>query len=88
MAEKLSWDEIKKLYLNRWVELVDLEWDEFEPDPRSGVVRHHAEKRKELHGIMMRDPVDSSAIVYVGDLKFKEGTVFSANLHQYSGPKQ
>ena len=88
MTDKLPWNEIKRLYPNQWVELVDFEWDEFEPDPRYGVVRHYAQKRKELHDIMMQDPVDSSAVVYVGNLKFKEGTVFSANLHQYSGGRR
>ena len=87
MVEKLSWGEIKERYPDQWVELIDFDWDEFGPDPRSGVVRCHASKRKELHDIVMKDPVERSAIVYVGDLKFKEGTVFSANLHQYMGAK-
>jgi hypothetical protein len=56
MQEKLTWEEIKKRYFEQWVELVDFEWDEFEPDPRCGVVRHHAKKRKELHDMITEDP--------------------------------
>ena len=87
MTEKLSWDEIKRLYSDQWVELVDFEWDEFEPDPRGGIVRHSAKSRKEVHTQYMKDPIDNSAIVYTGKMKVPEGTVFSANLHQYSARK-
>ena len=83
MSDKLTWKEIKETYPDQWVELVDFEWDEFEPDPRSGVVRRQAKGRKELHEDFMKDPVDNSAIVFTGTMKIREGTVFSANLHQY-----
>jgi hypothetical protein len=83
MKNKLSWDEIKKHYPDQWVELTDCEWDDFEPDPRSGVVRNSAKVRKEIHAKFMSDPVDSSAIVYTGKMRTPEGLVFSANLHQY-----
>jgi hypothetical protein len=83
MSKILSWDEIRNLYPDQWVELVDFEWDEFESDPRSGVVRRQAKERKELHGQFMKDPVDNSAIVFTGTIKIPDGSVFSANLHQY-----
>lgn len=88
MEEKLTWGEIKERYNGEWVELIDVDWDDFEQNPRTGVVRLHAKKRRELHELIMRDPVDSSAIVYVGKMKFPEGTIFSANLHQYMGGKR
>lgn len=83
MTERLTWEEIRKRYPDQWVELVDFEWDEFEPDPRSGVVRLSAKKRKDIHSQYMKDPVDISAIIYTGKMKIPEGMVFSANLHQY-----
>lgn len=83
MSEKLIWDEIKTIYPDQWVELIDFEWDEFEPDPRNGVVRHQSKARKEIHDQFMSNPVDNSAIVYTGVMKIPEGLVFSANLHQY-----
>lgn len=87
MAEKLPWEEIKKRYPEQWVELIDFEWDEFEPDPRSGVVRYSSKQRKELHDQFMNNPIDDSAIVYTGTMKISEGSVFSANLHQYGARK-
>lgn len=83
MAKKLTWEEIKELYPNQWVELIDFEWDEFEPDPRSGIVRHFAKKRKDIHEQFMKEPVDDSAIVFTGTMKIPDEMVFSANLHQY-----
>jgi len=83
MAKKLSWNEIKENYPDQWVELVECEWDPYEPDPRNGIVRHHAIRRKQLHELIMKDqPVDDAAVVFAGDVKFKEGIVFNANLHQ------
>ena len=87
MDEKLTWEEIKARYPDQWVELIECEWDETEPDPRNGIVRRHAKKRKEIHEQFMKDPVDDSAIVYTGEFKVPDGMVFSANLHQYGARK-
>lgn len=87
MEKKLTWKEIKEFYPDQWVELTDCEWNDFEPDPRSGIVRHSAKGRKEIHAKYMNDPVDNSAIVYTGKMKMPAGTVFSANLHQYGARK-
>ena len=87
MDNKLTWEEIKNTFNDEWVELIDYEWDEFEPKPRYGIVRDHAKSRKELHERFMKLPVKDSAIVYTGSVKFSEGTIFSANLHQYTGSK-
>jgi hypothetical protein len=85
MGKKLTWSEIKEFYPDQWVELTDCEWDDFESDPRSGVVRHSAKDRKEIHAIFMSDPIENSAIIYTGKMRMPTGTVFSANLHQYGG---
>ena len=87
MEKRLTWEEIKNSYCDEWVELIDYEWNEFEPKPRSGVVRNHAKSRKELHDRFMKAPIEDSAMVYTGAIKFTEGTVFSANLHQYMSSK-
>jgi hypothetical protein len=86
MSEKLTWEEIKKKHDGEWVELVDFEWDETEPDPQAGVVRFHSKDKKEFHRLILDRPDCESAIVYVGDLFPRESNhIFSANLHQYSG---
>jgi len=87
MNNQLTWDEIRNIYRDEWVELVDYDWNEFEPKPRSGVIRDHAKDRRELHARFMKVPVEDSAIVYTGAMKFDEGTIFSANLHQYADRK-
>ena len=85
MDKKLSWEAIQSAYANEWVELVDYESDEIKENPRSGVVYRHSKERKELHDLFMKDPVDESAIVFTGTMKVREGSIFSANLHQYPG---
>lgn len=83
MQKKLSWQEIKDKYPDQWVELIDFDWDDFESDPRSGVVLRNAKSRKEIHDDFMKDPIDDSAIVFTGAIQVRDGAVFSANLHQY-----
>ena len=85
MQEKLTWEEIRSTYKDEWVELVNFEWNESEANPSCGVVYRHSKERKELHTLFMRDPIDNSAIVFTGTIKFPEGSIFSANLHQYVG---
>lgn len=85
MNKKLTWDEIKQQYDGQWVELIDFDWDEAEPDPQAGVVRCHSKDRKEFHRLILQDPVPAeAALVYVGEIFPKKGNIiFSANLHQY-----
>lgn len=87
MNEKLTWEEIKQRYNGEWVELTEVEWDDCEQDPRAGVVRVHAKDKKEFKTLVMQNRPKSSALLYVGDITFPEGIVFSANLHQYVGIK-
>lgn len=84
MDKKLTWEEIKTKYDGEWVELVDFEWDETEPDPQTGRVRVHSKDKKEFHKMILDRPDCETAIVYVGELfPHKENFIFSANLHQY-----
>jgi hypothetical protein len=68
MGNKLSWEEIIKQYDKEWVELVDYDWPDGTPYPRSGSVRVHAPDRKEFYRLMKElepKPTDS-ALVFVG----------------------
>lgn len=81
MDEKLTWVEIEKLYDQQRVELVDYDWPEGDPYPRSGVVRSHGSNKKEFYQQCRREPVpDDSAILFVGVPRIPEGTVFSPSL--------
>jgi hypothetical protein len=48
VAEKLTWDEIKRRYPDEYVVLVDAEWDGSLPEVRAGVVLGHAKTNEEL----------------------------------------
>lgn len=66
MEKKLTWEEIKKLYDQEWVELVDYDWPEGTPYPRSGVVRVHDADRKNFHAAVKMQTPAGSALVFVG----------------------
>ncbi len=65
--KKLSWEQICKEYNGEWVHLVDYEWEDSSPYPRSGVVNIHATTRKEFDQLMLQAMPISGARVYVGD---------------------
>ena len=81
MKKKLTWDEIKQHYDQEWVELVDFDWPETEPHPKSGIIRVHAKTRKEFDQLIQEDPPGKSAFVYVGVPKRPNNVILSANLH-------
>ena len=83
MSEKLTWEQIEERYKGEWVELVDYEWDETEPDPRSGVVRTHSSNRKEFDHLIRQNPPDDSALVFVGKIVLPEGITISSNQNQF-----
>ena len=83
MAEKLTWSEIKERYRNEFVQLVDYEWDETEPDPRSGVVTIHSKNRREFDQLIRQAQEPDSAILYVGEINLPKGVTLSANQNQY-----
>ena len=79
--KKLTWAEIKKLYYQQWVELVDYDWPDGEPYPLSGVLRSHGAERKAFYQQCKREPVPSdSAIVFVGPPPIPKGVVLSPSL--------
>ena len=81
MAEKLTWEEIKKKYDQEWIELVDYDWPATEPNPKSGVLRSHAADKKQFYRQCKQEPVPQhSAIVFVGPPRLAAGTVFSPSL--------
>lgn len=87
-SEKLTWDEICRRYDQQWVELVDFDWPEEEPDPRSGIVRVHAAKRKDFDQLILQDPPEYSALLFIGERELPPGIIWSMNLHQWkSVPK-
>jgi hypothetical protein len=66
--QKLTWEEIKTQYDKEWVQLVDYDWPDGTPYPKSGAVRVHAGDRREFYRLMkaMKPKPSDSALVYVG----------------------
>lgn len=80
-SEKLTWDEILKRYDQQYVELVDFNWPDEEPNPLSGVVRTHNADKKEFYRLTKREPrPDDVAILWVGKLPREEGVIWSPSL--------
>ena len=67
-AERLSWEQIKARYDGEWVELIDYDWPEGTPWPKSGIVRVHSPDRKEFWKLAKttQPPVTDSAGLFVG----------------------
>ncbi len=83
MHEKLNWEEIQKRFDQEWVELVDYEWEDTKPYPSGGVVRVHSNNRKEFDRLILQDPPEDSAFVFVGKRKRHENVVLNFNMrHQ------
>lgn len=80
MPEKLNWEEIQKRFDQEWVELIDYEWDDTKPYPSGGVVRVHASNRKEFDRLILQDPPEDSAFVFVGKRKRPEHVVLNLNV--------
>ena len=74
---KLSWEEIKKLYDQEWVELVDYDWPEGTPLPRAGVVRVHERDRQKFHALVKTQIPAGSALVFVGTPKRGQEIVYN-----------
>lgn len=82
MAKKLTWEEIKELYNHEWVELVDYDWPEEEPEPRSGTVRAHSSNRAEFYKLAAKDSPVDSAIVFVGRERLPKDQIFSPGMRR------
>jgi hypothetical protein len=66
MDKRLSWDEVKKLYPDEWVCLVDVEWPDM-GEITSGVVYAHDPKHKAL--IEKQKHLKSAAILWTGRIR-------------------
>ncbi len=66
MGKRLTWAEIQELYDQEWVELVDFDWPLNKAKPSSGIVRVHAQTRKEFDRLVLIDPPPDSALIFVG----------------------
>ena len=82
-SKKLTWEEINQLYPDEWVELVDYEWEETEPDPRSGIVRVHSKDRRMFESLIKKDSPQDSAFVFVGKITVPNGMTISSNQNQF-----
>ena len=81
METKLTWEQIEKEFNQQWVELVDYDWPDEEPYPRSGVLRTHCGEKKEFYRQCRREPMpNDSAILYVGPPHLPHGVIFSPSL--------
>ncbi len=80
MEQVLSWQEIEKNYNQQWVQLVDYDWPEGEPRPKSGRVRLHASTRKEFNKLVLEAEPVNAARIYVGTHKMPEGIILSSNV--------
>jgi len=72
MADKQTWDEIKKLYPDEWVILVDYSLDDNE-DVTAGTVLAHSPQKADLRPALA-DPEDA-AILYTGPARPLSGVM-------------
>jgi hypothetical protein len=81
VGERLNWNQIKELYDQQRVELIDYDWPEGEPHPRSGIVRCHSSDKGEFYRMSNQDPLpEDSAIVFVGPPRNSSTTALSPSL--------
>ena len=64
MADKLSWDEIKRRYPDEWVVLA--EFQEKDEEITDGVVLDHALVKEDLYG-RIRNPPSPFAVRFTGE---------------------
>lgn len=77
MTEKMTWEEIEKLFDQEWIELIDYDWSEQAISPRSGIVRVHAKERSEFDKLAAIDPPRGSAFIFVGEPKLPPNSYLS-----------
>ena len=80
--EKQSWDQIEKDYDQQWVELVDYDWPEGKPFPKSGIVRVHESDRKKFYELAKVDAPKDSAILFVGKPEVPADTILCSSIMQ------
>ena len=81
--KKLTWEEISKTYNQEWVQLIHYDWLDEDALPSAGVVQAHAKTRREFDELIISNPQEDSALLFVGERKIPPGVVLSANHHQW-----
>lgn len=67
MERKLPWALIKSTFKNKWVELIDVDWDWNEACPSRARIRHVASDRENLMlKIHSGESVSDSVVLYLG----------------------
>ena len=80
MEEKLSWEEIEKRYNQEWIQLINYDWPEGDPYPKSGNVRVHATSRKEFNQLVKsKETIKDAARIFVGQTILPPHTIISCN---------
>jgi len=70
------------------VQLVDFDWEDDKQYPSAGIVRVHAQTRKEFNELTKQQPpAGGTARVYVGNPIRDENSIICCNLHRFSLPK-
>ena len=69
MADKLTWDEIKRKYPDEWVILVEVDADELSNEVQAGVVFAHSRSERQLLASTKEALAGkSSAVLFTGEL--------------------
>ena len=69
MADKLTWDEIRRQYPDQWVILIDLDADDVSHEVHAGVVFAHSKNERELLASTKAALAGkSSAVLFTGEL--------------------
>lgn len=67
MTPRMSWNQIKDLFANQWVELIDFEWDWDRTSPRWARIRHFSPDRQSLiEKIDSSGKIDDSVVLFIG----------------------
>ena len=77
--KRLTWDQICKNYDKEWVHLIDYDWDDSEPYPKSGIVHLHAKTRKDFDDLMLATAHISGARIFVGDAEEGHDLIMMGN---------
>ena len=84
MDKRLTWEEIKAQFDQQWIQLVDYDWPEGTPYPRSGIIRTFGNDKKDFHKRCQEGNVPKdSAFLYVGHKKSFDSSVFSPSLIRF-----
>jgi hypothetical protein len=78
MSQQMTWEEMKRLYPNEWLLIIDFELDLYGGVAR-GVVNRHSKEKIEVYRPPM--PAKECAFEYTGESTFPGGWRAHANCH-------